>query len=267
MKIRATRTLTVLASLLTVTACGGSTDNGTPEGAVRASFAYMTDGFDLAGMMKTVMPPTQLAELEATWNETMQEDPSPDDAMGFRTIMLMLTADDAEEQLFLLAQPMLEEWQQSITGFAGLITFAGMSALSAELDEAEQQQYQAVLGGMASWMSELDITDEDKAKKSIGILCEAARELDIRTLDQVQKLSFEEALELGGTAIGSIMDVGKVYGLDLEGVADSAKIGEAVIDGKTAKVPVTVKMFGKDYDYMQAVKLVDGKWYADTGEE
>ena len=137
-----------------------------------------------------------------------------------------------------------------------------MSAVSAELDE-EEQQYQAALG-MATWLGELDIMDEDKAKESIGILCAAARELDITSLDQVQALGFEEALERGGTALGSIMDVFKVYGLDLEGVFESAEI-EAVIDGTAAKVPVTIQMFGEDYEFMHALQLVDGKWYADTG--
>lgn len=262
-----TRTLALLVSLLTVSACGGSADTSTPEGTVAASYAYMADGFDLAGMMTTVAAPSQLADLEATWNETMKEGPSPDEAMEFRALMLMLTADDAEEQLFIQAKPMLAEMQQSLTGVASLITLAGMSAVSAELDEEEQQQYQAVLGGMATWLGELDITDEDRAKESIGILCAAARDLDIKSLDQVQALSFEEALERGGTAIGSVMDVFKVYGLDLEGVFESAEIGEPVIDGTAAKVPVTVQMFGEDYEFMQALQLVDGKWYADTGAE
>ena len=118
--------------------------------------------------------------------------------MEFRALVLMLAADDAEEQLFIQAKPMLAEMQQSLTGAAGLITLAGMSAVSAELDEEEQQQYQAVLGGMATWLGELDITDEDKAKESIGILCAAARELGITSLDQVQALGFEE----GWSAVG-----------------------------------------------------------------
>lgn len=267
MKTRAARTLVLLTSLLTVSACGGSADTSTPEGTVAASYAYMADGFDLAGVMTTVMLPSQLADLETTWNETMQEGPDADEAMEFRALMLMLTADDAEEQLFIQAKPMLAEMQQSLTGVAGLITLAGMSAVSDELDEDEEQQYQAMLSGMATWLSELDITDEGKAKESIGILCKAARELDIKSLDQVQALSFEEALERGGTALGSVMDVFKVYGLDLAGVFESAEIGEAVIDGTTAKVPVTVQMFGEDYEFMQALQLVDGNWYADIGEE
>ena len=63
------------------------------------------------------------------------------------------------------------------------------------------------------------------------------------------------------------MDVFKVYGLDLESVFEGAVIGEAVIDGTAAKVPVTLRMFGEDYEFMQALQLVDGKWYADTGAE
>lgn len=267
MKTRATRTLALLAPLLTISACGGSVDTSTPEGTVAASYAYMADSFDLAGMMTNLMAPTQLAELETTWNENMENEPLPEEAMQFRTVMLMLTADDAEEQLFLQAQPMLAEMQQSLAGVAGLITLASMSTVSEDLNEEEQQQYQAMFTGMTTWMSELDITDEGKVKESIGILCAAARELDLMSLDQVQALSFEEALERGGTALGSIMDVFEVYGLDLKGSISTAEIGEAVIDGATAKVPVTLRMFGQDYDFVQAVRLVDGKWYMDAGEE
>ena len=105
MRTQAVRTIAALVPLLTVSACGGGHDTSTPEGAVAASFAFMED-HDLASAMTTLMPPAQLTELEDGWKEVQQESPNAEEALQFKVTMLMLTADDAEEEIFaVFAEP------------------------------------------------------------------------------------------------------------------------------------------------------------------
>lgn len=250
-----------------------SSSHTTPDAAVAASIAAMKDN-DLKAMVLASVPPDMVDHLRKNWTEDMNAKPiTEEDRAKFQEGMAQFTADGAEEKLWTELQPKLKQLQAEAQLQLPMWIGMGQGMLGMMVDEnkdmTEAQKAQAKQGIQAfgRWASDAKFLDDELAKKSIAIVCDAARDLELESLDQVQAMSFDQALEKGNIAFRASKDLLANYGFKLDDVIGSMKPQVVSQDGDAAKVKVNYSIFDTPLEFeTDMVKIGDG-WYSKESVE
>lgn len=219
---------------------------------------------DLAALAQAVVPPTQWERLKLVYEVKRLEPISDEDRAEFGEKLARVTAPDAVENLMAEIEPELEKARPQVPG-ALLMGFGAMQLAVAspesELSEEQREVLQAALPGIQHWASATDFLSSATMRDALTLLTDAARRAGIQNLDQLKALPLEEVLHRAGTVLAAGKDAVRLYGIDLDAVADSLRVEVLSIDGETARVRTTITLFDAPVWTDHDLVLVEGRWY------
>ena len=261
----------MLILVMGLVACGGDDnsaeaeiskmDINTPDGAFMASVAAMKSN-DLKSLIKNSLSQEQYNELVTEFENNKTGDFSEADKAQFAQTVTMLTSDGAEETLYAMVEPQLEQARAMLP----MMLMMGKDQIlqgikeNPMLPEAQRDSAATVVGAAMDWMGENDILSEDKTKAAISALVNTAKELDMKSLDEVQNMSFDQALDKGSIAFGGVKNVLGAYGISMDDMLNSVEVDTVDVEGDKASMVVTFEVFGESVSQVMNMIKKDGVW-------
>ena len=254
-------------SLLALSACKMDKNEAAKDPATAAkdiSVAIHDNDFDR--LSHIMVPPEDYAKLEARYKAEAAKKPAPsaEESKQFADSVAKFTAPDAEDKLFAEIQPKLAQMGPQIPMMVGMMSgMAGQNiAQNPKMSPAEKTQANAVLTAITKWATTAPLSDPEKAKQAIKIVVGTARDLKLTTLDAMQKLSFSDAMQKAGIAVGGLRKTLSVYGFDTDKMLDSVKAEKKSESGDTAVVALSYTLL--DTPVSADVNMIqrDGRWYS-----
>jgi major membrane immunogen (membrane-anchored lipoprotein) len=264
----------MLVAVMALTACGGDDnsaageiakmDTDTPDGAFMASIAAMKAN-DLKSLIKNSLSEEQYNELVTEFENNKTGNFSEADKAQFASAISMLTSDGAEENLYQMVEPQLEQARAMLPMMLMMGKDQVLQGLKTNpmLPESQRDSAVAVVGAAMDWAGENDILSEDKTKAAIAALVSTAKELDMTSLDDVQNMSFDQALEKGSIAFGGVKDILGAYGINMNDMLNSVEISDLEVNGDQANMNVTFELFGETVTQPMSMIKKDGVWVGD----
>lgn len=219
---------------------------------------------DVAALARAMVPPTQWERLKLAYEFKRLHPISDEDRAAFAEKLAQVTAPDAVDTLMLKIEPELEKARPQVPG-ALLMGFGAMqlAVASPESDLTEDQRavLEGALPGIQHWASSTDFLSSATMRDALTLLTDAARRAGIQNLDQLMALPLEEVLYRAGTVLAAAKDAVRLYGIDLDAVADSLRVDVISIEGDTARVRTTITLFDAPVWAEHDLVLVEGNWY------
>ncbi len=264
----------LLIAAIGLVACGGDEkgansaakeiaelDTNSPDGAFMASVAAMKSN-DLASLIKNSLSAEQYNELVTEFENNKSTSFSEADKAQFAQTMGMLTSDGAEDTLFAMAAPQLEQARAMLP----MMLMMGKDQViqgiknNPMLPEAQRDSAATVVGAAMDWAGENDILSEDKTKAAIAAVVSTAKALNMTSLDEVQNMSFDQALEKGSVVFGGVKDVLGAYGISMNDMLDSVEVETVDVQGDKATMNVKFDVFGEEVKQVMNMVKKDGVW-------
>ena len=253
-------------------ACGGSDDNSaeaeiakldtnTPDGAFKASIAALKSN-DIHALIKNSLSEEGYNELVSEFEKNKTSEIPEADKAQFAQAVAMLTADGAEDQLFAMVSPQLEQAKAMVP----MMLMMGKDQMlqgikdNPMIPEGQRDAMTQVASAAMDWVGENDLFSEDKTRGAIAAVVATAKALDMKSLDEVQNMSFDDALGKGSIALGGLKDVLNVYGLSMDDMLDSVKVSDVNVDGDNATMNVSYEIFGETMTQAMEMMKKDGVW-------
>ena len=121
--------------------------------------------------------------------------------------------------------------------------------------------------GIQEWAGGTDFLSSDNMRHALTIVTDAARRSGITSLDELKSLPLESALDRAGNVLAAAKDAVRLYGIDLDAIADSLQVEVLEIDGSTARVRTTVTVFNAPIATEHDLVLLEGRWYGKEAAE
>jgi hypothetical protein len=255
------------ATLLALSACTTNKNEAAKDPVTAVTdLAASVRANDFDRLTHIMVPPDDYAKLEAKYKADAAKHPAPTDeeSKQFADQVAKFTAPDAEDKLFADIQPKLAQMGPQIPmGVAMMSGMAGQSiAQNPKMSEAEKTQANAVLTAITKWATTAPLADPDKAKQAIKVVVGTARDLKLTTLEAAQKMSFQDAMQKVGIAVGGLRKTLAVYNFDTDKMLDSVKATKKSEDGDNAVVTVTYTLLDTPVTADVKMVKVDGRWYS-----
>ncbi len=262
----------MLVLLMILAACGGDKgsadiaklDTDTPDGAFLASVTALKSN-DLKSLIKNSLSQEQYNELVTEFENNKSGNFSEADKAQFAQTVAMLTADGAEDQLFEMAKPQLEQARAMLPMMLMMGKDQMLQGIKSNpmLPEAQRESASKVAGAAIDWVSENDILSDDKTKAAIAALVDTAKALDMQSLDDLQNMSFDQALDKGSIAFGGVKNVLGAYGISMDDMLDSVSVDTVDVQGDKATMNVSFEVFGEQVKQTMNMVKKDGVWIGD----
>jgi hypothetical protein len=234
-----------------------------PAAQLRASVQRFRHG-DLAGLAQSLIPPKHWEEARTAY-ELKRLEPLPEHArQEFADKLAELTGPEATERFIESLRPKLAEARAQWPG-AQLMAFGAMAMAvespDSELTESQREALRSALPGLQDWMASTDFLSEDTLRQALELLADGLRKTGIDDLEQLRELPFDAVLERSRSLLEAAKQASRLYGLDLDALADSFEVEVLAIDSRNAKVRSSVLLFGAPVWLDHELVLVDGRWY------
>jgi hypothetical protein len=226
--------------------------------------ARMFRANDVAGLARAMVPPSQWEEMRLAYQRKQLEPISDEERAEFEEKFGRLVAPDAVDELMAEIEPKLEQARPSAPGALLMAFGAAQMALNSpdtELTDDQRAALKSVLPGAQRWASQTDFLDSASMRQALTLLTNAGRNIGISSLDQLKALPLEAVLDRAGTLLAATKQAVRLYGIDLNAVADSLRVELLAIDGDTARVRTTITLFDAPVWADHELVLVDGRWY------
>ncbi len=236
-----------------------------PDPAVQVrEWARLFRASDVAGLARALVPPSRWEEARLAY-ELKQLDPISDhDRAEYADKIEMITAPDAVDLLMFEIEPELEKARVQFPG-AMLMAFGAMhvalNSPDSDLTEEQREMLQKVVPGIQTWASTTDFLSSDTMRQALTLVTDAARRAGIDDLDQLKALPLDAALDRASPMLAATKQAVRLYGIDLDAIADSLHVDVLGIDGETARIRATVMLFGAPVWAEHELVLVEGRWY------
>jgi len=266
-------TLALVVALLQ--SCGGDSssssaakalaklDTSTPDGALMSVVESIKHN-DIKALMQASMSSEMYDKAVAEF-ENAKMSPSESDKAQFAQMMGMLTSDGAVDQLMTMATPQLEQMRAQLPMMLMMGKGMASSAIQASADIPAEQKETATkaVNVMMDFVSDNDILSEEVTRKAITAAVATAKSLNMKSLDELQKMSFDDAMDKAGLVMGGVKNIMNVYGISLDDVLSSIDVSDVQTNGDNATMKMAYKFLGETFN--QDVKMVkkDGQWVAD----
>ena len=219
---------------------------------------------DVVGLSQAVVPASKWEELTLLYELKQLENVDPEDRAEFAENLARITGPDAVETLMETFEPELEKARPQAPG-ALMMGFGAMhmaitspeSTLSDEQRAALQQAFPAI----QQWASTTDFLSSDTLRRALTLLTNAARSAGISDLDQLKAMPLEAVLGRARPILVAAKQAVKLYGIDLDQVANSLNVEVLAIAGETARVRTTITLFNAPVWHEHDLVLVEGRWY------
>jgi hypothetical protein len=236
-----------------------------PDPAVQIrSMVNMLRGNDLNGLLRAMVPPAHYQELRQAYDLARVEPITDEDRAKFAEELAKLTAVDAVDQIMVEIEPKLIEARPQAAG----ALMMGLGALQvaigrsdSDMTDEQRNALRQAFPGIQRWATATDFLSESSIRQALTLITDAARNTGIDSIDELKLLSIDEVLNHASSLLAAGKQALRIYGLDLDAIADSTRVEVLAIDGSNARVRTTVTLFdapmSKDIDLV----LVDGRWY------
>ena len=221
-------------------------------------------GNDLAGLISALVPPAKYQQMRQAYELARVKPTTAEDRAKFEQEYAKLVGPDAVDTLMAEIEPKLEEARPQAPGAVmmgiGALQMA-VASPDAEMTEAQRAALRAALPGLQQWVTTTDFLSSQSMRQALTLITNAARNTGVANLDQLKMLSFEEVLAKAGSVLAASKQAIRIYGLDLDQIADSIDVQVLDIEGPTARVRTTVTVFDAPIAAALGQDLVDGRWY------
>ncbi|MGJ8663326.1 MAG: hypothetical protein ACSHWU_06735 [Marinicella sp.] len=266
----------MLIAMMGLVACGGDDatnsaadeiaklDTDTPDGAFKASIAAMKSN-DLGSLIKSSLSAQQYNELVTEFENNKTANFSEADKAQFAQAIGMLTAEGAEDNLYAMVEPQLEQARAMLPMMLMMGKEQVIQGIKQNpmLPEGQRDSAATVVSAAMDWAGENDILSEEKTKAAIAALVATAKSLNMTSLDDVQNMSFDQALEKGSLAFGGVKNVLNAYGISMDDMLDSVQVADVNVDGDKATMNVSFDVFGETVSQAMSMIKKDGVWVGD----
>ena len=221
-------------------------------------------GNDLAGLISALVPPAKYQEMRRAYETARVKPTTPEDRAKFEQEYAKLVGPNAVDTLMTEIEPKLEEARPQAAGAVmmgiGALQMA-VASPDAEMTESQRAALRAALPGLQQWVTTTDFLSSQSMRQALTLITNAARDTGVANLDQLKMLSFEEVLAKAGSVLAASKQAVRIYGLDLDQIAESIDVQVLDIEGATARVRTTVTVFNAPIATEHELVLVDGRWY------
>jgi hypothetical protein len=249
-----------LSVVLALGACGGGGGSG---GAAAEAFEDSLDALKdrkISTYVQSATSKVQLEQMKASWDKERKATPDPAYVAQFREVMAMLTAKDADQQLFAMIKPQLAMIAQQAAGVAAMLP-----SLASGVGGQQAAPAIDTLSALAERLPELGLQDEQKLQQAIAIVTGTARKLGVQEYDALAKLEFPQMLAKADLLYAGVVDVLAVYGLSLEESLASTEIAVQSATENNAVLAVSYSLFGGPRQSRNIeMARVDGRWVSTT---
>ncbi len=239
-------------------------DTNSPDGALKAVVASLRSN-DLKTMIQTSMSEEQYNELVAEFEKGKATEVSEADEAQFQQMMGMLTSEGAEDTLYAMAAPQLEQARAMLPMMLMMGKEQVLQGIqtNAMVPEDQKESASKIAGAVMDWVGENDILSEEVTKGAIAAAVATAKELNMSSLSEVKNMSFDQALDKGAVVLGGVKNIMGAYGISMDDMLDSVELSNVQVNGETATMDMTMELFGEEIT--QAVNMVqkNGKWVSD----
>jgi hypothetical protein len=235
-----------------------------PAAQLRASARRFRDN-DLAGLAQSLIPPARWEEARSAYELKRSEPISEHDRQEFADKLAELTTPEAIDRFIESLQPKLAEARAQWPG-AQLMAFGAMAMAvespESELTESQREALRSAVPGLQDWIASTDFLNETSLRQALELLADGLRKTGINDLEQLRELPFEDLIERGRSLIDATKQATRLYGLDLDALADSFEVEVLTISAHTATVRSSVLLFGAPVWLDHELVLIDGRWFA-----
>lgn len=219
---------------------------------------------DLAALAQALTPRSKWEAARAEFERKRNKPTSASDRAHFAEKMREITAPDAVDQLMAKIEPELVKARQQMPAMllmgVGAMQFA-INSTETELTDAQRDALRKAMPGIQQWVSSTDFLSADSMRRALTLLTDAARRTNITDIDQLKALPLEGVLERASPVLASAKEAVRIYGIDLDAVADSLRVEVLERGSDTARVRTTVTVFGAPVFAEHDLVLIEGHWY------
>jgi len=219
---------------------------------------------DVVGLSQAVVPASKWEEMTLLYELKQLEKVDDEDRAEFAEKLARFTGPDAVDTLMAGFEPELEKARPQAPG-ALMMGFGAMhiaiTSPDSKLSEEQRVALQEAMPGIQKWASATDFLNSDTLRRALTLLTNAARSAGISDLDQLKAMPLEAVLERARPILVAAKQALKLYGIDLDQVADSLNVEVLVIEGETARVRTTITLFDAPLWHEHDLVLVEGRWY------
>lgn len=219
---------------------------------------------DLAGLIQVMVPAAHYQEFRSAYEAALTEPTTDEQRAEFAEAWGKIAAPDAVEKLMAEIEPKLIEARPQAPGALMMgIGALQMAVTSPEADLTDDQRatLRQALPGIQSWVTATDFLSSESMRRALTLVADAARNTGISNVDQLKMLSLEETLAKAGSVLSAAKQAVRIYGLDLDAIADTLAVEVLAIEGDTARVRTTITVFNAPLSKELDLVLVDGRWY------
>lgn len=256
----------VVAIMLLLQACGDkdapktAINMDSPDGALMSMVNSLKNN-DIKALMQMSMSTEEYDKAVADF-ENKKNGPTDAQKAQFAQTMQMLTSEGSVDQIMAMITPQLEQVKPQFSMM--LMMGKGMAAQSIQSnpDVPEDQKETAinVANAMIDFLSNNDVLSEETTRKAVTAAVETAKSLNISSLDELQAMSFDQAMNKAGVVMGGFKNVIDVYGISIDDLLDSIEVSDVVESGDTATMKVAYSFLGQDFSQEVSMQKVNGKW-------
>ncbi|MCF6299594.1 MAG: hypothetical protein L3J52_00485 [Proteobacteria bacterium] len=238
-------------------------DTNTPDGAFNANIIALKNN-DIRALILNSVSKEDYDKLVTEFENSKTAGNSDAQKEQFVKTVSMLTADDAEENLYQQIAPQLEMARNMLPmmmmGKDQMLQGIGSSPM---VPDDQKDNLTKIASAAMDWVAENDIFSEELTKNAIGVVVRTAKNLNLNTLDEVQNMNFDQALEKGSIVLGGVKSVLNTYGISVDTMLDSVQISDVQVNGDTASMKVGFEIFGELIDQTINMNKKDGKWVSE----
>lgn len=219
---------------------------------------------DLAGLVRAALPPDQWDALQSAYELAKLRPTDEEASAAFAEAVQRYTGPGAVDELMARIEPELDRVRPQAPG-AIQMAIGGLqmaiAAPEAKLSDEQREALAAALPALQQWASGTDFLDPHTLRQALALVTDAARRTGIVDLEQLKAMSLAGLLDTAGSVFAAGKDAVRLYGLDLDAIADSLQVEVLEMTGDTARVRTTVTVFGAPLWHEHELVLVDGRWY------
>lgn len=219
---------------------------------------------DLLGLVQTAMPPAQFQMLQGAYEIGRNEPATDEHREKFAEAVARYADPNAVEILMAEIEPKLIEARPKAEGAILMGLGAMQMAIASpesDLNEEQRAALRMAVPGIEQWAKSTDFLSSASMRRALTLVTDAARSTGIYRIEDVQQLSLEQALGQASSILVAAKQALRIYGLDLDEIADSLYVEVLDVDGHTAKVRTTVTVFNAPISKEMELTLVEGRWY------
>ncbi len=218
---------------------------------------------DFKTLLNSALPPKEIERMRTEWDEQRKEPITEEQRKEFAESWGKITAPDGVETIMKDLEPQMLELKPQLPGMIAMVQGMGTMSIQQSTELTPEQKVQATqfMNGLGGWLSKTDFSDPALMRTALNALAEGLRATGIKSLDELNALTFDQALEKAGPAFQGVKNALAAYGFSLDQMAKSVKTELLSETGDTAKIKVTYSLFDAPQTFESELKKVDGRWY------